>query len=150
MSTTQPTHDTQQVTFAKQRADGLRAMADLIDQNPELAGSEYVPLRLLVPASDADEMSRLVRQLGGARAKEATNDYLTVVRELGGQVGLEVYAQRQKVCEAVVVGSETVEVPDPNAPKVVIERDVVEWRCAPVLTSTLGLADSRASLNGAA
>jgi hypothetical protein len=37
------------------------------------------------------------------------------------------------VCERRVVGVETVEIPDPQAPMVKQTREVVEWVCAPIL-----------------
>jgi len=56
-----------------------------------------------------------------------------IERHFGGGVSVQHQAPRAEVCERVVVGTETVEVPDPAAPMVEVERDVVEWRCAPLL-----------------
>jgi hypothetical protein len=50
-----------------------------------------------------------------------------------GSVRVRVWTRRTNVCARRVVGTETVEVPDPEAPLVTIEREVVEWDCAPVL-----------------
>ena len=46
-----------------------------------------------------------------------------------GRVKVVVFAPRG-VCERVEVGTEVVEVPDPDAPKIRQERPVYEWRCA--------------------
>ena len=48
-----------------------------------------------------------------------------------GSVGLcrVVVYVRGEVCERVQVGTEVVEVPDPDAPKVRKEQPVYEWRC---------------------
>lgn len=92
--------------FATERAAGLRALADLVEAKPELAG--HSDLRILVPADDADDAARLIRLLGGARRKEATSQWLSVVRDCGGRVGVEVYVPRDRVCEPVVVGTATV------------------------------------------
>lgn len=50
-----------------------------------------------------------------------------------GAVTVSIYTYRDAVCERIVVGTETVEVPDPNAPTISVERDVVRWECRPVL-----------------
>lgn len=87
------------------------------------------------------EMARLARLLAqgapfGSVTKEFT-DELAYVRRRFGTAAVEVYASRDLVCERVVVGTEEVEEYDPTAlatvPKVVVEREVVEWRCAPLL-----------------
>lgn len=39
------------------------------------------------------------------------------------------FNEDEAVCEKVQVGTETVEVPDPNAPKIIIEQPVYEIRC---------------------
>ena len=61
------------------------------------------------------------------------DDYLEATRQLGS-VLVRVWTARENICVRRVVGTETVEVPDPNAAMVEVERDVVEWDCSPVLT----------------
>lgn len=130
--------DPEQVAFARQRANALRSLADFIEDKPELAGA-YSNLRILVSAGGEDEMARLVRQLGGARTKEGTDKYLCVVRDFGADVAIEVFTHREEVCEAVVVGTETVEIPDPDVdvPTITVERDVIRWECSPVLSQAV-------------
>lgn len=146
---TQHTTDPEQVAFARERANGLRALADLIEAKPELAGSQYVDIRLDLWIDDADELARLTRQVGGARSKVDLGSLLTVRRDFGAGVFLDLNAERDQVCEAVVVGTETVEVPDPAVvvPTITVERDIVEWKCSPILTNSIGPADARASLH---
>ncbi len=135
--------------FANARADALRALADLIEAKPELAGDPYTDVQLNLWVKEADELAHLTRMVGGARSKEDMGKFLTVRRDFGARVYLDLNAKREEVCEAVVVGMETVEIPDRDAPKITVQRVKTEWRCAPILTNSLGLADARASLEGA-
>lgn len=136
--------------FARERANALRSLADLIEAKPDLAGSQYSSIELNIYPTDADEMAALTRQVGGAREKVDHGSLLTVRRDFGARVHLDLNAQRDQVCEAVVVGTETVEIPDPTVvvPTITVERDVTRWECSPILTNSLGLADARASLTG--
>ena len=71
----------------------------------------------------------------GSVRKDLTETLYSVARDFGA-VTLSIYTSRSAVCEAVVVGKETVRVPDPKAPTVEIERDIVEWQCSPMLSIT--------------
>lgn len=109
--------------------DALRTLADLLDASPDLLKAmRYGFDRVLMPHQTAEEFRATVAALGGHRVKDADDDWYTVARQIG-PITLDAYIARQKVCERVVTGVETVEVPDPDAPKVTIEREVVEWRC---------------------
>lgn len=110
---------------------GLRELADFIEQHPQFVGAlDYEKFHCFV--GDEDEFTALVSELGGKRTKEASNDYFGVSRFFG-PIEMYVYTNREQVCTATVVGTETVTVRDPNAPLVEIERDIVEWECGPVL-----------------
>lgn len=127
---------------------GLRALADLLDANPDLtadvAGCNY---RLLVPVSHVDEPKarmaqwiRAAKVAGHSTSKVYANDYGNVDIDLGGFT-LQVYAARELVCERIVTGTREVtrEVPDPDALKAVPTKTVtetvedVEWKCQPLL-----------------
>lgn len=56
-----------------------------------------------------------------------------VERSFGGGVRVTYVAKREEVCTRRVVGTETVQVPDPDAPLVTVERELVEWDCEPIL-----------------
>lgn len=140
MSTSGDTTTTTTTTIeAAEAAAGLRQLADLIEANPELA--DLVEGNTLLMAvgerwgsdeSVADRFARLARMLGGTRTKSGDGTYFWVGRRFG-PLTAEIFTARNQVCERVVVGVETVEVPDPDAPKVTVEREVVEWQCSPVL-----------------
>lgn len=115
-------------------ARGLRELADFIEAHPD----RPVPpdIYAAVHISDTDELRAAVRAIGSAD-KEYSGDFFTAVRHFPGGIRYGVQAYREQVCERVVVGTETVEVPDPEAlaavPRVTQEREIVEWRCEPVL-----------------
>ena len=130
------THDSAQETEeVTALIAGLRELADHLEQEPELALhlATYGPDRFLVYTDDADRFRTLASALGGDREKNATDSYMTVTRRFGPGIEVLVYTDRSTVCARRVVGTETVEVPDPDAPKVTIERPVYEWDCASVL-----------------
>lgn len=129
--------------LAEEMAAGLRAVADLLVAHPELAEkARYSFDQVNLYVDDIDEIRAFVHAglaHGAKITKAASEQYLTAeLRWSAGLVGLDVFAKREKVCERVVVGTETVEIPDPDAPKITVERDVVEWKCRPILASTEG------------
>jgi hypothetical protein len=111
--------------------EDLRALADHLDRNPELAEA-FTGQIFNIYADDPDQFGRLVAQLGGARTKKVSDNFFTVQRRFGG-IQIDLFTSREAVCTRRVVGTETVEVPDPDAPKVTVTRDIVEWDCEPVL-----------------
>lgn len=138
---------------------GLREIADWLDAHPEVPvpylGS-YVPgnprpsmpIYLREPysfeegmPSVREQMATIARAMGKAnKAPGGVEGTFIVSRSFAG---LAVYAQadREEVCERVVLGTRDVteEVPDPEAlkavPKVIVTKTVedVEWRCMPLL-----------------
>lgn len=127
---------------------GLRDLADWLDAHPEMdlpyINEEYPPsLSLGIhPWHESDErpqaerFAAAVSALGGRREKAGDDEYMRVHRDFG-PVRVQVWTMRDEVCEAVVVGTETVEVQRVVQPAVTEtvteEREVIEWRCTPVL-----------------
>lgn len=143
-------YDLPVTALAAKLAAGYRAIADLIENNPELAEHlRYVPKNILVPVSGEDDprgiiasFARAGLRTGAEISKRQTDKHAGAV--IGwGPVAVEVYAQRDEVCERVVTGVETVTktVPDPEAlaavPTVEVTEEVeqVEWRCRPLLAT---------------
>lgn len=116
----------------------LHRAATFIAAHPELEphsiepDGEVVVIRDLTVTS-AEDLARVSRAIGGRWEKRESGNMFRLERKVAEGVVVELVTWREQVCEAVVVGKETVEVPDPDAPKVEIERDVIEWRCAPIL-----------------
>lgn len=127
------TTEQEQRDLATARAAGLRAMADHIEANPALAGDQYDRVNLTLFVNDPEAFAALVSALGDSRVKRGVGEFMEVRRDFGADVIIEVNCRRELVCEATVVGRETVEVPDPAAPKITVERDVIEWKCSPIL-----------------
>ena len=68
----------------------------------------------------------------GSIKKESSEVAQTVSRSFG-KIKLSIHTSRAAVCERRVIGVEKVQVPDPTAPTVEVEREIVEWVCAPIL-----------------
>ncbi len=137
--------------------NGLRDLADWFDQHPEIdlpyeakpshpCGGVTFSIgiqKLTTPADSTvpDAFAAAVKALGGARTKDADDAYMRVARRFGPGVNVKIWAAREQVCEAVVVGTETViedEVVTPAVTRrVEKERDVIEWRCAPVIAGAV-------------
>lgn len=126
---------------------GLRALADALEQQPELPLPYDGTLsELSVFTQTKAEAAAYARLLPGKVDKAVTDDRNYGFQLLGALHGLRVrvYAPREQVCERVVLGTETVtrEVPDPEAlaavPTTTVTETVekVEWRCTPLLAPT--------------
>lgn len=129
--------------------EGLRALADLFEANPEL--SEYFRYsdafrKVMLPVSHHDdpraamaEWARAGKASGYPVAKGYDGQWGSVTVTLSDAVKIWAYAKREQVCTRVVTGTETVtvQVPDPSVevPMVEVEetREIVEWQCLPLL-----------------
>lgn len=120
-------------TTAAEVSAGLRAVADLLDANPDM-GRLIGAVRFSVWfADDAEELRRIgraARKAGAQVVRDYTESTASVDMTFGA-VTVFALADRSTVCERVKVGTEVVEVPDPAAAPVTVERDVYEWRCSP-------------------
>lgn len=125
----------------------LQALAAWRTAHPEIGlyrsstGSTW----LVDPGTEATcEAAMIVRAVAdgapiGTVTKHAVgDDALFVTRDFGNGVFLTFIADREEVCTRRVVGTETVQVPDPDAPLVTVEREIVEWDCAPILAKAAG------------
>jgi hypothetical protein len=132
---------------------GLREIADFLDAHPDVplpylessahSGGELRPsLPIYLWGDDQrEQLAAIAREMG--RAEKSANDrtkQFYVYRTFGG-IDLVAAADRDTVCERVVVATEQVtkEVPDPEAlaavPTVTVVETVetVEWRCGSLL-----------------
>jgi hypothetical protein len=123
---------------------GLRALADLLDNNPD------VPLPYSGRASElnwitvSDENQRdvvaaIVRALPGVVVKEPRGDVIDFVGKIHG-LKVCVIATRNEVCTRRVIGTREVtkKIPDPSVEVRSVEvtetEDIVEWDCGPILS----------------
>jgi hypothetical protein len=137
--------DVTPATVAAEQAMGLRKLADLLEAHPELAATPSFLTSLHVWwAGDRDHLAALARagKEHGAQVEKIHRDDTFSLALHWGPVIAHALAQRDVVCERVVVGRDEVTetVPDPEALAAVpmitrtttVER--TEWRCGPLLT----------------
>ncbi|MFD8496278.1 hypothetical protein [Amycolatopsis sp. NPDC059657] len=132
-----------------QLAAGLRAFADMIEQNPETAdGFRYTltDAAINVHLADGNEaeqqamFARVALRHGAKVTKDINDTWHNLIIDFGG-VKAQVLAYREEVCERVVTGTETVTktVPDPKllaeVPTIEVTEKVetYEWQCKPLL-----------------
>lgn len=111
--------------------DGLRAFADFLEQHPDSALPAAGDLYICDYQYSRDGLTKRARDLGGRWDKREGDTYFNLIRRFG-PVEYSIYTNREQVCERVVVGTEEVEVPDPDVEVPMVTKTVekVEWRCA--------------------
>ncbi|MFD9949996.1 hypothetical protein ACFWYW_28440 [Nonomuraea sp. NPDC059023] len=124
---------------------GLRALADILDANPDLPlpyDGDGKPLSFIegIAAESRRGAAVFARVMPGPVEKSGTDSQFYLKAKLHG-LRVKWIATREEMCERIVVGTREVEIeePDPEAvaalPKVkrveVVED--VEWKCRPVL-----------------
>lgn len=141
--------------LADKIADGLTALADFVRANPHLAVhmkytglTHHVGISVSIADDPRDAVAAFARALNRAgypvtKKPFGTGDSLFGISADIGETGfgLDVWADRNEVCERVVTGTETVvkEVPDPEllaavpTVKVVETVETVEWHCGSLL-----------------
>lgn len=121
-------------------AAGLRALADFIEAHPELPEPTYLrQLNVWCPFT-RDNIQAIIRA-AKASGVEVVKHHSDSQRNVGLKFGpLQAMAlvDKAEVCERVVVGTETVQVPDPTfippeTPMIEKTIEVTEWRCLPLL-----------------
>lgn len=110
------------------RIEQIRAMCTWLEMNPD-ADLPSLGEHIYDYTASRDEMVARARELGGRWQKGETDSDFRLVREILPGVNYIIFAARENVCERKVVGTEKVMVPDPAAPLVEQEREVVEWVC---------------------
>jgi hypothetical protein len=125
---------------------GLRALADVLDEHPELPlPYDGTTSPVCVFAYDREHVATFAKVLPGPVEKVYEDDDQTFgfrLRGLFGGVKFEVIAPRAEVCTRIVKGTREVtrEVPDPAAlaavPTTTVVETVedVEWVCSPLLS----------------
>lgn len=128
------------------QAEGLRALADLIEQNPEIAENMRQPLSDMGGyAFTVEPIATFVRAAAKHGAKIVKDYPDNPERHFSayahfGPVTVRLHTDRQQVCEQVGTKTVTKTVKDPEALKAVPEVEVTEevpvWECKPLLAST--------------
>jgi hypothetical protein len=139
----------EQRRLAGKQAAGLRALAAMIEQNPEISRmAQYYLTTLNVFSSRTPEdhatLARVGLRYGATVTKDVSADlYNLNLSFVDGAVVASALANREEVCEKVVTGVETVTktIKDPAAvaalPDVEITEEVekVSWVCKPLLAA---------------
>jgi hypothetical protein len=124
---------------------GLRAALAFIENNSDINFEEgdSTPVQLhyrtwCLPNLSAERKRTaaidVIKRLGGGE-KSWGGEFFSFIHEFAPGVTFTVHAERQDICERVVVGKKTV----PASKEIVLsaiperEVDIVEWRCAPLL-----------------
>lgn len=126
---------------------GLRKLADFMEQHPEFGlpyhgADEHATIRW-IKTWESDQRGLAAawhRATPGRTQKAATDSYMSLVATFDG-VHAELMVRRDEVCERVVIGTEEVEItePDPEAVKALPQvtrtekREIVEWQCGSIL-----------------
>lgn len=124
-------------------AAGYRHLADLIESGQApIPTNAAVSLWVALSGNDVDEEPTVARELmralgGGTYEKDvATSGGYLILRGTCAALPIDIWLTRDAVCERVVVGEERVEIPArPAEPARVEVREIVEWRCAPLLAA---------------
>lgn len=123
---------------------GLRALADLLDQHPEVplpySGTKQSPLLIVPHENQRQVLADVARAFPGTVRKDVRDGYFDLYASVEG-LHVQVIAYRSEVCERVVIGTREVtrEVLDPEAlaavSRVTVTETVedVEWICSPLL-----------------
>lgn len=126
------------------QADGLRALAAMIEQHPEVAPHARLRNLYAFHVNSADDhavVARAALASGAQVDKDVSDTQYNLVLTFGREVGAYVLANRSDVCERVRVGTETRVEHDPKdveealkrLPEREVEVPVYEWQCRPLL-----------------
>ena len=114
---------------------GLRRIADLLDEHPDLPlpyeGTDSTALWFV---DSPEQLAVVSKAMGGTRTKKFGVDFAGLEGSIGGY-RVQALVPRDQVCTRRQIGTELVKVPDPNAPKITVERPVYETDCAPLLAA---------------
>ncbi|WP_031470387.1 hypothetical protein [Sciscionella sediminilitoris] len=139
--------DESAVDIARRKANALRALADMIEEHPEIRVAYLdqtygLDIWCSRSAKELAAIARAALKHGATVAKDVRGDMFNVAVSWHG-MKFKALGKRSEVCERVKVGEETVTemVPDPKAlakvPRIELTKTVdrYEWRCAPLLAS---------------
>jgi hypothetical protein len=132
-------------------AANLRLAADLLDEHPDLPQPYittisdgtlslhwFLHLSHVGTGNEKADAAAIVKAIDG-RWDRRSDDWNDKVEWRQSREGMSLLVQvsREAVCERIVTGTETVTVPAVEAqPERTEEREVVEWRCEPLLKET--------------
>lgn len=132
-------------TRAEQVA-GIRELADWLEAHPEvpipheLTGNDYSYVLIMTLSVDDPKatLAAIARALPGDVKKDADSSQFEIEGRVGG-INVKAIAQRNEVCERVVVGTREITrtIPDPRVavPEIEVTETIedVKWVCTPLM-----------------
>lgn len=117
----------------EERVKRLREMADFFEAHPQ--PDDYGDVSINFFCRTKEELA--CRTAGaGERTKHFAHDFAFLRKNFGPKFHIDWNVRREQVCEKVVVGTETVELPAVEAqPARTVTRDKTEWRCTEPMLS---------------
>jgi len=111
-------------------ADGLRQLADFVEEHPSLFETGLSET-FNIFVNSREELAKKAREMGTAEKYEAGSFYY--LRRHFGPHHLDLCVEREKICKRVQTGVRTIEKPDPKAvaalPTIKVEEPIFEWEC---------------------
>ena len=104
--------DTINELTAQKMSQGLRELADFLDEQPEFLGHPY--FSILKHVDNREQFLELARKLGTFE-KEVSDEHYNLNR-MFGPIKLQVYCERDVVCTKRIV-TKTIEVEEWNCPE---------------------------------
>lgn len=122
-------------------AAGLRHLADVIETDPDCPFASG-PIALFIHDDErqAEIAARLRRELGGGMWKKGESGTHLTLDGMCAGLPIDLWLDRDAVCERVVLGEAKVKIP--AQPARVEVREIVEWRCSPLLDAAAETADA--------
>lgn len=114
----------------KEYVDGLRALADFVEQHEELPVPSYVLSSIWFHGESARKNLEAVAKAFGTFEKHAGESYFEISKKFGPHI-LEANTTREAVCVRKVVGTRKVKKIEPA--EVEVEEEIVEWKCPSLL-----------------
>lgn len=121
----------------KQSIDSLRLLATFLEKHPEMPlPMEISPWHYLSLFPDTlKEFQTIARAFGSFdKGVNGTADELFEISRRVGAIRIKVFANRNEVCQRIVVGVERV--PTEVVPEKIVpahDREIVRWECSPLL-----------------
>lgn len=120
------------------RNEQLQQVKDAVDA---LMVNDDVPIPFEIGMTDwarfggeMEDVKALKAVTGSIAKKDA--DHISAIGYTGVLPGgrtLTIYVSKTKTCVKKVVGTKMVSRPDPDAPLIEVEEDIIEWECEPIL-----------------
>lgn len=124
--------------------DDLRALADFLEQRPELAAAVYGDIRANIFPITRQELADVTARIGAAE-KVDSGTQIGLDKTFGSRVRLQVRSNKELTCERVQVGTRTVKravYPADIEPTIeTVEEPVFEWKCPPSFLALEGSHD---------